>query len=262
MKLSRKKLLKSNLHCDEIEKLLNQVEKTIKTWEPSWSLFFDAPIQKEMKDILNQISDIAYSFNGGFPKAERKRLFLQRKEHAKILSEESLPINAIQIEGNFLFDRVVPNDFRAQLKQIGIAVEQIGDIWVIGDRGAQAICTREASEFLQNKTGNIREVQIQYKAIDLKNLRIPISRTPRKITTVEASKRLDAIASAGFGLSRSKVINQIKQGRLRLNWKPIKNTSRSLDIGDQIQFEGKGSIEVKNLELTKRDRWRVELLRE
>ena len=90
---------------------------------------------------------------------------------------------------------------------------------------------------------------------------IPLLSKSRKISTVEASRRLDAISSAGFGLSRAKVINQIKQGKLRFNWHTTNNASRSLSIGDRLQLEGKGSLEIINLELTKRGRWRVELLK-
>ena len=78
---------------------------------------------------------------------------------------------------------------------------------------------------------------------------------------MEASRRLDAIASAGFGLSRSKVTRQIREGRLRLNWHPVRQASRDLNVGDRLQLQDRGSVEVLNLELTKRDRWRVEMLR-
>ena len=100
-----------------------------------------------------------------------------------------------------------------------------------------------------------------YKLLELNELELPFQRSPRKISTVEASTRLDAISSAGFGLSRAKIINQIKQGKLRFNWHTTNNASRSLSIGDRLQLEGKGSLEVINLELTKRGRWRVELLK-
>ena len=173
-----------------------------------------------------------------------------------------MPINAITIEGNFLFDRTEKNDFLNALIQANIQNDEIGDIWITGDKGAQAICTPEASDDLHNQQGFIRDVQITFKELALNDLRPPFQRNPKRLSTVEASKRLDAIASAGFGLSRSKVISNIKEGRLRLNWEPIKNTSRLLEIGDSVQFEGKGSIKIINIELTKRDRWRVEILRE
>ena len=80
-------------------------------------------------------------------------------------------------------------------------------------------------------------------------------------STVEASTRLDAIASAGFGLSRAKIITQIKEGRLRLNWLPVKQACKELAVGDRLQLEQRGSIEIISLEMTKRQRWKVQLLR-
>ena len=145
--------------------------------------------------------------------------------------------------------------------QTGLQQNAIGDIWITGDKGAHAICTPEASKFLEHQQGFIRDVKIIYKSLELTELQLPQQRNPRKISTVEASRRLDAISSAGFGLSRAKVINQIKQGKLRFNWHTTNNASRSLSIGDRLQLEGKGSLEVINLELTKRGRWRVELLK-
>ena len=54
---------------------------------------------------------------------------------------------------------------------------------------------------------------------------------------------------------------KIKEGRIRLNWHPTNNGSRSLEIGDKIQLEGRGSIEILSIEQTKRSRWKVELLK-
>ncbi len=50
-------------------------------------------------------------------------------------------------------------------------------------------------------------------------------RPPKKkeITTVEASMRLDAIASAGFGMSRSKMVDAIAAGDVRVNWKEVRS---------------------------------------
>ncbi|MFL0748786.1 MAG: photosystem II S4 domain protein, partial [Prochlorococcus sp.] len=64
-----------------------------------------------------------------------------------------------------------------------------------------------------------------------------------------------------FGLSRAKIVNQIKEGRLRLNWEPIRQTSRALLVGDRLQLQDRGTLEVLSLEMTKRQRWRVEMLR-
>jgi RNA-binding protein YlmH len=81
------------------------------------------------------------------------------------------------------------------------------------------------------------------------------------LQTVEASCRIDAIASAGFGLSRAKIVSHIKAGRLRMNWHDVRQASRDVGVGDRLQLQDRGTLEVLSLTRTKRERWRVELRR-
>ena len=104
-------------------------------------------------------------------------------------------------------------------------------------------------------------MEILVEKVELSQLQLPAQRTPKKLTTVEASCRIDAIASAGFGLSRSKVVTQIKAGRLRLNWQPVRQGSREISVGDRLQLQDRGNLEILSCQRTKRDRWRIEMLR-
>ncbi len=90
----------------------------------------------------------------------------------------------------------------------------------------------------------------------------PYQRPEKVINTVEASTRIDAIASAGFGLSRSKITTQIKKGCLRLNWELNNQPSKSVNIGDLIHLDGKGSLKILKIDQTKKERWRIKLLRQ
>ena len=47
----------------------------------------------------------------------------------------------------------------------------------------------------------------------------------------------------------------------RLNGKRVNKSNINLKIGDKLQLENKGFIEILNLEITKRERWKVKLLR-
>ena len=261
MKFSREKLLKGCLYAFEVEKLLVQAERVIKTWEPIWTSFLSAPVREEAIKMLNEISDINFLSTGGFTTAERQRILIHHNQQDISSEPNSIPIRAIKIEGNFLFDKTEANDFLRALVRDGIDIDEIGDIWINGDRGAQAICTPKAARSLENYKSLIRNVEIEYKSIELNDLKLPLQRIPKKLTTIEASKRLDAIASAGFGLSRAKVGLKIKEGKLRLNWCSANNASRSLNVGDQIQLEGRGNLEIISIEETKRSRWKVELLK-
>lgn len=60
----------------------------------------------------------------------------------------------------------------------------------------------------------VRKVPVETRVVDLAALRV---RAPKveQFTSVEASMRLDAVASAGFRTSRSKVADWIAKGDVR-----------------------------------------------
>jgi hypothetical protein len=55
-----------------------------------------------------------------------------------------------------------------------------------------------------------------------------------KLTSVEASLRLDAVASAGFGLSRSKMVTMVESGSVMVDWKPMLNPAYSLQVINEL----------------------------
>ena len=125
----------------------------------------------------------------------------------------------------------------------GIVREKIGDIIVLGERGAQVIVIPEIANFLETSLIQVRSVPVKTKSIDLTELKV---RPPNKkeLTTVEASLRLDAIASFGFKMSRGKMSDAIKNGNVRVNWKEIFQASYNLKTGDLVSFRGKGRLET------------------
>ena len=262
MRLPKEKILFKSPFHKELETLLHFAEKALSERAAIWSPFISAQLIEEVKDRFNNLNDISLLFEGGFPSAERKRIcFLRSVEEMHSPSIE-IPIKGIYIKGNFLFDRAKQSDFRDLLFELHAQADDIGDIWLIRDRGAQAICTKKCADSINQKIGKLREVEISIHALDLNEMEIPFNRPEKVINTVEASTRIDAIASAGFGLSRSKVIKQIKEGCLRLNWALNERPSKSVNIGDLIHLEKKGSLKILNIDKTKKERWRIKLLRQ
>ena len=262
MHLPKEKILFKSPFCKELETLLYYAEKAINDRSAIWSPFISAQLIEEVKNKFNNLNDITLLFDGGFPSAERKRIcFIRSEEHMKSPSID-IPVKGIYIKGNFLFDRAKENDFRDVLHQFDVEAGEIGDIWLIRDRGAQAICSEKCANSMHQKNGKLREVDISIEALDFSEMEIPFNRPEKVINTVEASTRIDAIASAGFGLSRSKITTQIKKGFLRLNWALQNQPSKSVNIGDLIHLEKKGSLKILNIDKTKKERWRIKLLRQ
>ncbi len=262
MHLPKENILFKSLFRNDLENLLYYAEKALNDRVAIWTPFVSAQLIEEVKNRFNNLNDINLHFEGGFPSAERKRICFIRSEEIMKSPSIDIPIKGIYIKGNFLFDRAKENDFRDVLHELDVEAGEIGDIWLIRDRGAQAMCSQKCANSIHQKIGKLREVELVIEALDENEMEIPFKRAEKIINTVEASKRIDAIASAGFGLSRSKITTQIKQGCLRLNWILNDQPSKSVSIGDLIHLENKGSLKILNIAKTKKERWRIKLLRQ
>ncbi|WP_269617394.1 photosystem II S4 domain protein [Prochlorococcus marinus] len=262
MHLPKENILFKSPFRYELENLLYYAEKALTDRIAIWTPFVSAQLIEEVKNKFNNLNDINLHFEGGFPNAERKRICFTRSEEIMKSPSIDIPIKGIYIKGNFLFDRAKENDFRDVLHELDVEAGEIGDIWLIRDRGAQAMCSQKCANSIHQKIGKLREVELVIEALDENEMEIPFKRAEKIINTVEASKRIDAIASAGFGLSRSKITTQIRQGCLRLNWTLNDQPNKSVSIGDLIHLENKGSLKVLNIDKTKKERWRIKLLRQ
>ena len=262
MYLPKEKILFNSPFKKELEHLLEYAEEALIKRKPIWSPFISAQIQEVVTNKFNKLNDITCIFYGGFPNAERKRICFTRSSEEMKYTYSNIPIKGIYLKGNFLFDRAKKKDFREVLHKLNAQADELGDIWLIRDRGAQAICSDKCAGSMHERISKLREVEIAIEALQLNEMEIPFKRPEKVINTVEASTRIDAIASAGFGLSRSKITTQIKKGSLRLNWVLIEQPSKSINIGDLIHLEEKGSLKILNIDKTKKDRWRIKLIRQ
>ena len=123
---------------------------------------------------------------------------------------------------------------------------------VRGDRGALVIVTSAAA----NPAGAIPAGA--QRCVPAASRRIGAgfqqASSSKSLTSVEASLRLDAIASAGFGVSRSKMASWIRQGRIRVDWTVMTSPSRELQSGERVQLEGRGELVLDRADRTKQDR--------
>ncbi|MDJ0600867.1 MAG: photosystem II S4 domain protein [Crocosphaera sp.] len=256
--LPRDTILKGIENREEISRIIDQAEIAIKTWEVVVSDFFSPPVIAEVQTAFSQLTEVEIAVWGGYPQAERQRIAIARPEIP--LEQSQIPLAALDIAGNFLFDPASHRDFLGAILATGIVREKIGDILVLGERGGQVIVVPELVDFLETSLTQVRSVPVKTQQIDLSELKIRPPKT-KEMTTVEASMRLDAIASAGFGMSRSKMVDAINQGNVRVNWKEITQASYTVNSGDLITVRGKGRLEVGEVAVTKKQRYRIQLTR-
>lgn len=256
--LPKEKLLKGIKNREAITRIVDQAEVALKTWEVVISDFFSPPVIAEVQRLFQRLTEVEIVAWGGYTQAERQRVGIARPEIS--LNSSEIPLATLHIAGNFLFDPANHRDFLGAILGEGIVREKVGDIIVLGERGAQVIVVPEMVQFLEISLTQVRSVSVKTQLIALSELKI---HTPKikKITTVEASMRLDAIASAGFGMSRSKMADAINSGNVRVNWKDITQASHTVESGDLIAVRGKGRLEVGEVAITKKQRYRIQLTR-
>jgi RNA-binding protein YlmH len=260
--------------------------ETLRTWEPRWTPFLDPWVRREAEVRLGGLSDLHLSSEGGYSGAVRRRLLLRRQETvgsesvaaesvaAESGSAESGSVESpgeasalaaglvgLEISGNFLFDPATPADMREGLHQAGADPGEVGDLWMRGDRGAQGVMTDTLAAWLDGCLGQVRSVEVRFERRPLAELRCPPERAPRALQTVEASLRLDAVASAGFGVSRTRLAEWVRQGGLRIDWRPVRSPSHPVKPGQTIQLEGRGELVIDDALPTQRGRWRIHMTR-
>ncbi len=258
-----KEILINSNYKKETEELINIANLAYKHWETYWTGFNSTYVCEEILKDFENLNDFKFFIYGGYSSSQRSRIACFRGDN--IPEEDTLksnfPAQGIKINGNFLFDNATQEDFRSLLIKNGVNQIKVGDIWTIGDRGAQGIIDNLDIKHLDEKIFYLREVKVNINVVGIDELQIPSGRSKKLVNTVEASTRLDAIASAGFRVSRTKIIERIENGMLRLNGSKVNKPTINLKIGDKLELENKGFIEILNLEITKRERWKVKLLR-
>ncbi|AFY72287.1 photosystem II S4 domain protein [Synechococcus sp. PCC 7502] len=245
-------------HREVISRLLDLGDQALQTWEVVCSDFLSPSELIEAQQVFKKFTEVKFVIYGGYAQAERCRMAIAHIDLP--LEPEMVNLAAIDISGNFLFDPASHRDFLGAILGTGIERQKVGDLILLGEKGAQVIVVPELVEYLSVSLNQVRTVPVKVRSIELANLKIRPPQT-KEIATVEASLRLDAIASAGFGMSRSKMVDFIDGDDVRVNWKSVTQPSYQLKSGDLVAVSGKGRLAVGEITVTKKNRYRVLLTR-
>jgi photosystem II S4 domain protein len=243
---------------ETVSRLLDLGDRAIQTWEVVCSDFLSPPEIAEGLRVFSKMTEVQCLAWGGYEQAERQRIAIARSELP--LDQSQVSLTPLSIAGNFLFDTATHRDFLGAILGSGIERQKVGDVNVLGEKGAQAIIVPELMEYLQIHFNQVRTVPVKVTPIAWEDLKIRIPVT-KELTSTEASLRLDAIASFGFGMSRSKMVDLINGEDVRVNWKTVSQPNYQLKSGDLVAIRGKGRLTVGEIMITKKERYRVQMTR-
>lgn len=176
---------------------------------------------------------------GGYIGAERVRAAFVSKDFR---GEVDPSVQAFAVEWDARYYELSHRDVLGGLLALGIKRGVIGDILMLSG-GCQIIVDSSISDFLSNELQRIGAANVKCKTIDFSALQQK-PETVKEIRSTVASLRLDSVAAAGFGMSRTQMTEEIQSEKVKVNWKDAKNASQNVKTGDVISFRGRGRVEV------------------
>ncbi|KZV32579.1 hypothetical protein F511_43003 [Dorcoceras hygrometricum] len=233
------------------------VDQALSRQEVYHTDFITPTVLKESMLVLDKFVDIKMVAQGGYPEAERCRLSVG---HPDILPSDPNVVAALSVSGNFGFGSYSHGDFLGSILGTGIVQDKVGDIILQGESGAHIVVVPELVNFLASSLNKVGNVSVTCVKIPLLALEYEPPRT-RSFKTVEASLRLDAVASAGFKISRSKMASLVSVGDVRVNWITVPKNNTTIKSGDIISVSGQGRLKIGEINSTRKGKFAVELIR-
>lgn len=219
-------------------RILDLAEQVYRYNDPRFTGFLDPRGIDIASGIIRGIPGLACSTEGGYRQAEHKVMAIYPDYYLTETLE--WPLTVLEARGDFSFEAVSHRDFLGSILACGIKREKVGDI-IVTDFGCQVIVLSDIAPYILTHWGAVHRVPIRVEVIDPERLAVAPERV-KEIRTTVASLRLDAVASSGFGTSRTKLVKDIKGERVKVNWQTVTDPSASVKEGDVISIRGRGRV--------------------
>lgn len=232
---------------EEARRMIDLAEQVVKG-KPYRVTDFMSPAGLAIADAVKaHFPGLTVSYDGGYEGAERLRIaFIDSAYEGSV----NMGIQALQVSWDPRFRLLSHRDVLGSLMGLGIERGKFGDI-IIGSGGATLLVTEEIAPYVIENFTKIAMVTVSVTPIGIDTI-APKEEKVKDIRTTVASLRLDAIASSGFSVSRTKIVAAIKAGLVQVNWTPAKGPSQEVKEGDIISLRGRGRMTVTAITGTSR----------
>lgn len=230
---------------EAVAKLLDLAESAVKTRKYRVSEFLDPASFAAAETIAMQYDGLTLKESGGYEGAERKKAAFV---HRDFMGTENFDITAVRFDWDNRYHELSHRDVLGSITGSGIKRDVIGDILMRRDH-AIVVTSPTIASYLLTSVTTIGAAQVSASEMDIAEIP-PREQKMKEIRTTVASMRLDVIAAAGFGTSRSKMANEIDVDKVKVNWKDVKSSSQAVKEGDIISLRGRGRVEVAEVKGT------------
>lgn len=180
------------------------------------------------------------AFLGGYEEAER-RVCVFLPDWMEEADPEEIGLRAIR--ATWRDEKPLTHrDFLGALMGMGISREKIGDL-LVGEDHCDIILLEEVRQYLLQSMEFAGRSRLNLAEIKLEQVQKPETAI-KTIRDTVAALRLDAVASAGFSTSRSRMAEYISSGKVNLNWQECTKPDAAVQAGDSISCRGLGKCKL------------------
>ena len=238
-------------------KLLDLAEAAVKTRKYKVSEFLDPHAYNVAEIIAANYENIKLAVSGGFDNAERVKVAFISEE---FYGEPDYGMSFYLATWDKRYYDLSHRDVLGAFMGTGLKREALGDI-VFVPEGCQFAVEAALVNYLNSNLLQIGRAPIELRMLAPEEL-LQKEKRVKVINATVADLRLDAVAAAGYGISRSRMAEEIKRLNVKLNWKEVKKAAQSVNEGDTISFRGRGRVEIAEINgTTKKGRISVTLKR-
>ncbi|HBI02888.1 MAG TPA: hypothetical protein DDY49_02525 [Paenibacillaceae bacterium] len=239
--------LLDHFHKDEhpfVERVLEMIGRVENRMVTVRTDFLDPGQVFIVQSLVKRSHGVFFSFFGGYDGAERVRVILYPEYQEP--EQEDFGMKGLEISGGGgSYLTLDHRDYLGALLGLGIRREKCGDI-LVHEGFAQLLLGEEIVDYVRLQLTKVNKVTVEGKEIPLGQIQ-QVAKTGKTITFTVQSPRLDAILGDVFRLSRAKVLQPIRNGRVKVNWRTGTDPSWLLKEGDTISFKGFGRFQVLSL---------------
>ncbi len=223
-----------------ISRLDDLLERVEERYQEAVTDFLEPRLQLVAEEYLRSRKIQRYLFCGGYEGAERKRLVLF-PEYSEPDCELA-KISLFRFQGKLDFVSVNHRDFLGAVMGLGLRREKFGDL-LVRESGFDLFVQQEAAEYLEQQELRVKHVPLKGEEYPLAVFEPP-QQNIKEIHIMVASMRLDTVLAHGFQLSRSKAMELIQGGQVKVNHSEITENDYLCRQGDLISCRGKGRIAI------------------
>lgn len=207
---------------------------TVGQWQYSGFL---TPAEQQEMIRFGRNSGLAFSFDGGYPGAERRILLAGREDLMGYPPEPPLAALRVQPLSEKYAEDLTHPDYLGAILGLGIERPLIGDI-LIQEKEAWFFCLESIADFLCSSLIQVRRTSVTVSRAG-EDHPVPEPRF-QELLLHTASERLDAVVAEFTGISRSKVAGLFSGGKVFVNSLPAADPGKKIREGDIFSVRGYG----------------------